>query len=181
MVAAIEESEHLRTEGTNSQAVRSIILLGAGFTTRNLGVWALASGAIGSALHCFPNAAVCLVDYHQTPEVYSVRHTGGAIQVELLNIRFSKRMLLRNNIARLLLAAIWYRLLPSTTLKKQFASRNPVLTRLLEADVTGSIAGGDSFSDIYGLPRLLYVGLPQVLVLMLGRPRVLLPQTLGPV
>jgi colanic acid/amylovoran biosynthesis protein len=42
------------------------------------------------------------------------------------------------------------------------------------------MAGGDSFSDIYGMRRLAYVGLPQILALVLGKELVLLPQTLGP-
>jgi polysaccharide pyruvyl transferase WcaK-like protein len=43
-----------------------------------------------------------------------------------------------------------------------------------------AISGGDSFSDIYGLGRLLYVSLPQLLVLFVGKKLVLLPQTIGP-
>ena len=43
-----------------------------------------------------------------------------------------------------------------------------------------SLNYGDSFSDIYGIRRLLYVSLPQVLVLLLNRPLVQLPQTIGP-
>lgn len=40
--------------------------------------------------------------------------------------------------------------------------------------------GGDSFSDIYGIGRLIYVALPQILALLLGKPLMLLPQTYGP-
>ena len=58
--------------------------------------------------------------------------------------------------------------------------RNPYFKRILSADIVASIAGGDSFSDIYGLSRLLYMALPQILVLQLKKPLVLLPQTLGP-
>src|SRR5260370_12066707 len=47
-------------------------------------------------------------------------------------------------------------------------------------DVFASIAGGDSFSDIYGMERLLYVSLPQILALLLGKRLILLPQTIGP-
>jgi polysaccharide pyruvyl transferase WcaK-like protein len=43
-----------------------------------------------------------------------------------------------------------------------------------------AIAGGDSFSDIYGMRRFFYVALPQLLVLLLGKKLFLLPQTLGP-
>jgi polysaccharide pyruvyl transferase WcaK-like protein len=50
----------------------------------------------------------------------------------------------------------------------------------LSADIVCSISGGDSFSDIYGVGRYLYVSLPQILVLLLQKPLVMLPQTYGP-
>jgi len=54
------------------------------------------------------------------------------------------------------------------------------VSKILASKVHLSIAGGDSFSDIYGLRRFIYVALPQILVLLLGKPLVLLPQTYGP-
>lgn len=174
----VTASESDRKSATH-QLMR-VCLLGASPASDNRGVAALATGAITAALHTFPRGQVFLLDYGRSPERFQIHQTSGMAGVELVNIRFSKQLFLRNNVARLLLAASWYRLLPSKSLKAQFASRNPVLAQLMDADVIGSIAGGDSFSDIYGLPRLLYVALPQLLVLVLGRPLVLLPQTLGP-
>jgi polysaccharide pyruvyl transferase WcaK-like protein len=54
------------------------------------------------------------------------------------------------------------------------------LRHIQRADLVASLAGGDSFSDIYGMERLLYVSLPQILVLLLGKRLLLLPQTVGP-
>ncbi|MGD1082629.1 MAG: polysaccharide pyruvyl transferase family protein, partial [Candidatus Sulfotelmatobacter sp.] len=54
------------------------------------------------------------------------------------------------------------------------------LSHLDESDLVVAISGGDSFSDIYGLERLLYVSLPQILALWVGKRLILLPQTLGP-
>ncbi|MEM9514934.1 MAG: polysaccharide pyruvyl transferase family protein [Actinomycetota bacterium] len=42
------------------------------------------------------------------------------------------------------------------------------------------ISGGDSFTDLYGIPRWNLVVLPKQIALRLGRPLVLLPQTYGP-
>ena len=159
---------------------QTIVLLGAGFTTRNMGVWALASGAITSAWHAFPKAQIYIFDYHTKPADYQVKHPGGAGVVRLINLRYSKKIWLRNNIARLLLTAFAIRALPSRSLRKRLISRNFWLRILQEADFIGSIAGGDSFSDIYGFGRFIYVTLPQFLVLALGKPLVLLPQTIGP-
>lgn len=159
---------------------KKILLLGAGFTTRNMGVWALASGAITSVLHAYPDAQVYLLDYHSEPSIYEVRHHRGTALVHLVNLRFSKKIWLPNNIVRLLLTVLAIRALPSRSLQNRLISRNFWLHHIQTADIVGSIAGGDSFSDIYGFLRLIYVTLPQILVLLIGKPLVLLPQTIGP-
>ena len=153
--------------------------MGAPLDTGNMGVSALASGTITSVRNSFPDADVFLLDYSREPASYQVQGPKGVMTVELVNIRFSKKFYLRNNIARLLATAIVARVLPER-LRKSVLSKNPYLKSVLDADIVASIAGGDSFSDIYGLPRLLYVALPQLLALQLKKPLVLLPQTLGP-
>jgi colanic acid/amylovoran biosynthesis protein len=155
-----------------------VVLIGAGFGTENMGVAALASGTIASILTSFPNAKIWLLDYDREAKVYEFRHGDRSFKVELVNLRFSKR-LFPNNIARLLVTALWLRLLPSAT-RQGWIRRNRWLNVIDGADIIGAISGGDSFSDIYGWRRLLYVTLPQLLVLILQRPLVLLPQTYGP-
>jgi colanic acid/amylovoran biosynthesis protein len=155
-------------------------ILGASFDTDNMGVSALAAGAIKSLLHQFPNAEISLLDYARESEVYSVRVGQVDVQIPVLNIRFSKRFYLSNNVAVLIAIAIIARFIPAKRLSQWVIRRNTVLRDLSKADVCLSVAGGDSFSDIYGLVRLIYVSLPQILVLLLGKRLILLPQTLGP-
>jgi polysaccharide pyruvyl transferase WcaK-like protein len=155
-------------------------ILGASFGTRNLGVSALASSTVASVLSSFPDARVFFLDYGRSPAMYQVKHGGKVASVELVNIRFSWKLHLRNNIARLLATALALRIVPSKTVRERLIRRNPCLKRISEADIIGSLAGGDSFSDIYGLRRFFYVALPQLLVLLLNKPLTLLPQTLGP-
>ncbi len=157
----------------------TVCLLGAPLNTGNMGVSALASGTVTAALNCFPGGRVFLVEYAREPEQYTVQTPNGPVPVELVNLRFSKKFWLRNNIARLLATVLLLRLVPKG-LRTRWLARNPYLKAILDADIVASIAGGDSFSDIYGMGRLLYVALPQMLVLQLGKPLVLLPQTLGP-
>src|SRR3990172_7240021 len=95
-----------------SSEPKRILLLGAGFTTRNMGVWALTSGAITSILNAYPDAQISLLDYHTTPESYTVKHPGGTATVKLINIRFSKKFWLPNNIFRLLVTAILMKIIP---------------------------------------------------------------------
>jgi len=54
------------------------------------------------------------------------------------------------------------------------------LEAIAKADVIAGISAGDSFSDLYGTKRFMYVTLPLLLVVFLGKPLVLLPQTYGP-
>lgn len=157
-----------------------VALLGAGFTTGNHGVGALASGALTALLHADADAKLVFLDYGREAVVGSDRVGEREVQVETINLRFSMKPWQPNHIVRLLLTTALLRLLPSHDARRKMAARNPWLRRILDAQLHLSIAGGDSFSDIYGMQRLLYVVLPQVLVLWLGKPLVLLPQTYGP-
>jgi colanic acid/amylovoran biosynthesis protein len=69
----------------------TICLLGAGFTTGNMGVAALASGTIASVYYSFPKAKMFLLDYNKTSNNYNVCHPLGETSVELINLRFTKK------------------------------------------------------------------------------------------
>ena len=157
-----------------------IALLGVSFNTHNLGVGALTAGTIKAVLHQYPHAEIFLLDYGKESTTYHFEANGDTIPIRLVNMRFSKKIYLRNNIAVLILTSLLLRLIPSQKLKDELIKRNSCLSNVLEADIVAAISGGDSFSDIYGLGRLLYVALPQVLVLLLGKNLILLPQTVGP-
>lgn len=158
---------------------KRICLLGVSLNTGNLGVSALASGTVESVMNCLEGAEVFVLDYSRQPVEHRVRCRGGDVSVRMVNLRFSKKLYLSNNIAWLLAISILVRVLPRSW-RVRCLARNHYLKAILDSDVVASLAGGDSFSDIYGLGRLLYVTLPQLLVLQLGKPLVLLPQTLGP-
>ncbi|MEW6681770.1 MAG: polysaccharide pyruvyl transferase family protein [Nitrospirota bacterium] len=158
----------------------TICLLGASFGTGNMGVSALTAGTIKALFSQFPHAELFLLDYGKERKAYIVDVSGKKVAVQLENIRFSKKVFLRNNIALLLVLAFVARAMPFEKLKHKIISGNPCLKRLSEASVVASLAGGDSFSDIYGLGRFIYVALPQLLALLVGKRLVLLPQTIGP-
>jgi colanic acid/amylovoran biosynthesis protein len=145
-----------------------------------MGVGALGAGIAACASKAYPSIDVCVLDYGKESIKKTYIIDGRAVDVKLLNIRYSKRIFLRNNIAILLAIATTIRLVPSKVLR-EFTYRNTkYLRRIHEADIIGAISGGDSFSDIYGLARFYYVVLPQLLILLMGKKLVLLPQTLGP-
>jgi colanic acid/amylovoran biosynthesis protein len=157
-----------------------IILFGGGLQTGNLGVGALTVGAIRCMLAAYPQAEISLLEYGRTSSSQCVRLRDRVVEVPVTNLRFSWKLYLPNNIALLLIFAAFLKLIPSHRLRGWLTSKNKCLSEICEADQVMSIAGGDSFADIYGLWRLLYVALPQILALFLGKNLVLLPQTIGP-
>jgi colanic acid/amylovoran biosynthesis protein len=157
-----------------------IAVLGATLNATNMGVSALAAGAVRCLLHAYPEAEICFLDYAKEPSVQTLKLDGKEFGIPLLNLRFSKRVFLPNNIAFLMVIALLCKIAPSRKLRNWLSSKNAYLSEIGEIDLFASIAGGDSFSDIYGLERFLYVSLPQILVLLLGKRLVLLPQTFGP-
>jgi colanic acid/amylovoran biosynthesis protein len=121
-----------------------------------------------------------MLDYARKAKSYALDYDGGPVNVDLLPIRFSKNALLPNNIAFLLAAAVVLRLLPFPRLRRALMRLNGTLARLESVKVVAAVAGGDSFSDLYGIRRFLYVSLPILLALALRKPLVLLPQSYGP-
>lgn len=155
-------------------------LIGASFETSNMGVSALAAGTIESIINSQPNAEIIFLDYGIEGKTYQFKSSKGNVPVRLLNIRFSKKFYLTNNIAYLIFLALLLKIIPIKTFKHFIIRRNAWFHDICRADVVTSIAGGDSFSDIYGFGRLVYVALPQILVLLLNKKLILLPQTYGP-
>ena len=157
-----------------------ICVQGAAFDTDNMGVGALAAGTVRCILHAYPQAEVFFLNYGKVSTVYTIKFRGQQIAIPLVNMRFSWRVWLRNNIAFLLFLTVLMILLPFPALRRRWIAGNDCLRHLDECDLVVAISGGDSLSDIYGLERLLYVSLPQILALWSGKRLILLPQTLGP-
>jgi polysaccharide pyruvyl transferase WcaK-like protein len=174
--AALAGCDAIAEEGTPPV---KLCLLGAGFATGNRGVAALASGTIAAAFHCFGKGTV-LLDYARRSSPCKVFVEGGEVEIPLANLRFSKNVCLPNSIFRLVVSGLLLRLFPFRGLRSWMLGRNEYLKLLDQMPVAASLAGGDSFSDIYGLGRLVYVALPQILILLLRKPLILLPQTYGP-
>ena len=157
-----------------------ICLLGVTYNTNNYGVRVLLSGAVQSFAQANPHYAIRVLDYQRDPAVWKEWTRVGERPLEVVNLRFSWKLYLPNNIFRLLAVAAIARVTLSEHSRLRWLSRNPWMRKILEAKAHLSLAGGDSMSDIYGVRQFLYVALPQILVLLLGRPLILLPQTYGP-
>lgn len=156
-----------------------VCLLGVSFETGNMGVNVLTDGTIRSILKYDRDCEIFLLDYGRVSKTYLFQYEDKTVSIDRVTMRFSKHIYLPNNISTLLGLALLYRIFPAS-LRQAIIQTNQTLRRLADADVVVSVAGGDSFSDIYGFGRFLYVSLPQVLALMISKPLVLFPQTLGP-
>src|SRR3990172_9695626 len=130
-----------------------ICLLGASFGTSNMGVNALTLGTLKAFYEKYPNGELFLLDYGKKEAIYKIQMDGRIVPVQFVNIRFSKKFYLKNNIAFLIGLAILARSIPLRRIREKLISGNFWLSRVAEADIVASIAGGDSFSDIYGLER----------------------------
>lgn len=155
-------------------------ILGASLETPNLGVSALAVGAVGCIVCSYPRANVFFLEYARGRNTHKIPAGPLLVHVPVVNIRFSWKFWLPNNIAVLLLLALCLKLIPFRGLRQKLIEGNSWLYEICSADMFASVAGGDSFSDLYGLIRFIYIALPQLLVLLLRKRLVLLPQTYGP-
>ena len=156
-----------------------ICLVGVPLDCPNLGIGALFYGSVDGIVHRFPDATISVMDFAREGARTTIEVNGQSVPINFVNIRFSKKFYLRNNISVVLPLAVLNRFLPKW-LRKKIVAGNPVLQHIEDTDIFASINGGDSFSDIYGLGRLLYVALPQILILTANKPMVLFPQTFGP-
>src|SRR5258708_6142749 len=158
----------------------TVCILGATFNTPNLGVSVLAAGAIRCVLESYPNARIIQLDYAREGHSFQFVHNDRSIPVRFVNLRFSKKFYLRNNIAFLIALALASKLIPFPKLRRRILAKNCYLKEILQTDLVVSLAGGDSFSDIYGIRRLLYTSLPQLLALAMDKKLICFPQTIVP-
>jgi polysaccharide pyruvyl transferase WcaK-like protein len=167
------------TDELRSRVHPRICLLGADYLNSNLGIRALTTGAITAIFAQHPDADVKILEYGLESCHFFFDLLQSTVSVPMLNMRFSKRLWAHNHIVRLIGTALMLKVIPSR-LRANLIARNPLLKELSQADYVLALSGGDSFSDIYGLQRLIYMALPQILALSMGKTLIQLPQTIGP-
>jgi polysaccharide pyruvyl transferase WcaK-like protein len=158
----------------------NIIILGASLNSNNLGVRALASGTIKAIKASYPNAKIYIFDYAYQPSNSKLFISGKNIDVKLINIRYSKKIYLSNNIAKLNILALLINIVRFNWFRNYIYRNNSYMRLISEANFIVSISGGDSFSDIYGVNRFLYVAFPQLLCILMKKNIFQIPQTFGP-
>ncbi|MBN1123714.1 MAG: polysaccharide pyruvyl transferase family protein [Sedimentisphaerales bacterium] len=162
----------------NRGNIKHVVLLGASFSTGNLGVSALAWSSIKYLRHHFPGVTIEIVGTGVAPQEESVRVSGNQIVIKNWPVRYRINQFCANSIIRISLGIILARML--RPIRSVFARQQSTLGSICRADLICDITGGDSFSDIYGLSRYIKGYLLKRACQLTARPFVLLPQTYGP-
>jgi polysaccharide pyruvyl transferase WcaK-like protein len=157
-----------------------IILLGVSLDTGNMGVSALAASLIKIIHRVRPDANITFFIGNRSSDPQILESPDGRIQINILNYRRSPKEDLVKNLLWIFLLACLQKVIPFKTVKYFLIESSNILNILHKADFIGDIHGGDSFSDIYGFGRFIMGVLPDIIILLLGKKLVFLPQTYGP-
>jgi len=157
-----------------------IALLGAALNTGNMGVSALAISTLWLLRYEQPEAQVALFvgSRDDSPQLAHIGCETEAIPV--VNYRLSPKARRGEHALWILGLAMIWRLLPFPFIHRRISIRNRWIRELSRCHVVADIAGGDSFSDIYGLVRFLVTVLPASVAILMRKRLVLLPQSYGP-
>lgn len=167
----------MNLQGRIKLSHKDIIILGASFSTGNLGVSALAWSAINILHSKWPSANINLLGGRSKNKV-SVRIKDSSIEIPSWPVRYSPKLFMVNHIVWMLLAASLIKFLP--LFKKCLVKKGTTLEAIYRSDLFADITGGDSFSDIYGMKRFIMGYLRKRLCQLTEKPFIMLPQTYGP-
>jgi polysaccharide pyruvyl transferase WcaK-like protein len=163
------------------KSMPTYVLLGASLDTGNLGVNALLASSIKGILQQEPEARFML--FEGRPDGYTDQLSlcdGKTIRLGCLGIRRNKTIWRNNHVLRLFFMVLVGSLIVIPSWRRKWLQKNPCIHKIMSAHCVMDITGGDSFSDIYGLPRMLINSLFKIVIILTGTGYVLLPQTYGP-
>ena len=157
-----------------------VCLLGASLDVGNMGVRALAASLIKLIVDCKPKARIFLMYGNRSSGSRELCVSGRKVKVQVVNYRWSPKARLQEHLLWILFMACLHRVIPMKYARSLIRRSAPWLKTLVEADWIGDIRGGDSFSDVYGLGRFFLGSIPRIIVILMDKELVLLPQTYGP-
>ena len=170
----------MTTQTLSQKTKKKICFLGASLFTGNMGVTALARSLTQAATDVVGDCEISLVVPNRFSGESTVRINNDCVTVKTVNLRMSLSAKPKEHLAVILCMGIIYHLTPVSAIRRIIANSIPVLKVLSEADSVSDIRGGDSFSDIYGILRMLHRSVLVYVAYLLGKRYTLLPQTYGP-
>ncbi|MDQ6481559.1 polysaccharide pyruvyl transferase family protein [Dyadobacter sp. LHD-138] len=146
----------------------NFLLLGVSFNSDNRGVNALGIGAATIIYNERPNSNISILCVKTGPwkSNFSLDYNGGKKNIDVYNIR--------------LRTIIWYVFQFKLLSLFKIQPNNEFAKLIMSKDLVFNVNEGDSFSDIYGLRRIVRHFCDSYLVLLLGKKLTFLPQTIGP-
>lgn len=149
---------------------KNIVLLGASLESDNRGVNALGLGAISLLAdnYDFDKIKICHIWGEKKKVVYKILAKNKEIEVEI-------DYLLPRDYRR-----AWRQILSKRLGIRRKPINNDFIEFINQADIVFDINEGDSFSDIYGKDRILRHSWDSIVPILLGKPLIFLPQTIGP-
>jgi colanic acid/amylovoran biosynthesis protein len=158
----------------------NVCIMGASFTTGNMGVSALAASLVKLILTAHPDASITLFYEERSSKPQEIELSGKKIIIRVANMRRSPRAHIGEHVYFIFFLALLYKIIPTKVFRNFITKCNSRLNTVAGADFIGDVRGGDSFSDIYGVRGFIEGSIPSIITLLLGKELVLLPQTYGP-
>lgn len=162
-------------EGRGVGGMKAVCVLGTPLSSGNRGVLALATSTLGLARRAGVSKVTFLIAGRASGQV-----SFGSGSADFVHYSKSPARGVRSNLAVILLGSACWRILGFVGVRRTLERWIPWIGTVRSSQCVMDIRGGDSFSDIYGLARLVEGNLAAGTALLLGRPLVLLPQTYGP-
>lgn len=145
-----------------------VSIFGAAPDTANLGVTALLLSTIDSVLRVAPHSQFTVFDHGRGVRERVLCVGDRDVTVRSIGANQSRHYYRRDSLWHMLLSA------------RLGGAGNPGVKAIQDSDLVLDISGGDSFSDIYGQKRFDQISNVKKLVLRVGTPLILMPQTYGP-
>jgi polysaccharide pyruvyl transferase WcaK-like protein len=163
--------------------MNKVFLTGVEFDGGNRGCRALATSLVSLIMSNKKDAAITYAA-HRCDTVASgdsnIWEIGKTRPVAYVKTGTRSKLSLLNCLMGIVCRALLYRTIPLRALRSKITRSSDYIKAIIEADFVGDIRVGDSFSDIYGLKRLITGSLPVLFAIILGKKPILLPQTYGP-
>ncbi|HEY3490804.1 MAG TPA: polysaccharide pyruvyl transferase family protein [Candidatus Deferrimicrobiaceae bacterium] len=172
-------TKNIKNETVTSSNLQ-ICLMGASPETGNLGVSALSASLVSIIDSLIPGAKIFMFLGMKQGKSLIMKTPKKDITVDIVNYRRSPSSRFHEHIITIMFLAIFYRMIPIGLLRKAIVRNNKAIAMFEKTDLVGEIRGGDSFSDIYGLKRMILGSIPAFIAILMDRPLVLMPQTYGP-
>lgn len=168
------------TPDSNAPRPKVIAIMGTPLTSGNRGVLALGASLLNLFWQVAPGSEFVFLLVKKDNRPASFRLGGVPHSIPVVNARRTPRTAPQHHFAWIFVMSLIYGLIPLGPVRRAIKRSTPWIKTVAEADLVGTVHGGDSFSDIYGLRRLIEIFLLEMTIVFVRGSIVQFPQTYGP-